>query len=62
MGKAIEQVAQDVDRNYWMSAEEAKAYGIVDEIIDKKVKGRPPQQAGHCSVCCRYRSQRPIIF
>ena len=35
-GKAIEQVAQDVDRNYWMSAEEAKAYGIVDEIIDKR--------------------------
>ncbi|NLW59364.1 MAG: ATP-dependent Clp endopeptidase proteolytic subunit ClpP [Firmicutes bacterium] len=35
-GKSIEQVAQDVDRNYWMSAEEAKAYGIVDEIIDKR--------------------------
>lgn len=35
-GKAIERVAQDVDRNYWMSAEEAKAYGIVDEIIDKR--------------------------
>ncbi|HHW12906.1 MAG TPA: ATP-dependent Clp endopeptidase proteolytic subunit ClpP [Firmicutes bacterium] len=35
-GKPIEKVAQDVDRNYWMSAEEAKAYGIVDEIIDKR--------------------------
>ncbi|NLM37723.1 MAG: ATP-dependent Clp endopeptidase proteolytic subunit ClpP [Firmicutes bacterium] len=35
-GKPIEKIAQDVDRNYWMSAEEAKAYGIVDEIIDKR--------------------------
>ncbi len=35
-GKTIERVAQDVDRNYWMNAEEAKAYGIVDEIIEKR--------------------------
>lgn len=29
----IEKIEKDTDRNYFMSAEEAKAYGIVDEII-----------------------------
>jgi len=35
-GQPLEKIAQDVDRNYWMSAEEAKAYGIIDEIIDRR--------------------------
>ena len=35
-GKTIEQVEKDQDRDYWMSAEEAKKYGLVDEIIGKK--------------------------
>lgn len=33
-GKAPKQVEKDMDRDNWMSAEEAKAYGIVDEIIE----------------------------
>ena len=32
-GQAIEKIEKDTDRNFFMSAEEAKAYGIVDEII-----------------------------
>lgn len=32
-GKSLEQVEKDMDRDNWMSAEEAKAYGIVDEIV-----------------------------
>ncbi len=36
-----EKVAADSERNYYMSAEEAKAYGLVDEIIDFK-KAIPP--------------------
>ncbi len=32
-GKDIRQVEKDMDRDNWMSAEEAKAYGIVDEIV-----------------------------
>ena len=32
-GKDIKQVEKDMDRDNWMSAEEAKAYGIVDEIV-----------------------------
>jgi ATP-dependent Clp protease protease subunit len=35
-GQPIEQIVKDTDRNFFMSAEEAKSYGIVDEIIDKR--------------------------
>lgn len=32
-GKPYEEVERDSDRDYWMTAEEAKAYGMVDEIL-----------------------------
>ncbi|RFB18537.1 ATP-dependent Clp endopeptidase proteolytic subunit ClpP [Bacillus sp. HNG] len=32
-GQPVEKVAKDTDRDYYMSAEEAKEYGIIDEII-----------------------------
>ena len=32
-GKDLKQVEKDMDRDNWMSAEEAKEYGIIDEII-----------------------------
>ena len=32
-GKTYEEVARDSDRDFWMSAEEAKAYGLVDEVL-----------------------------
>ncbi len=32
-GRSVEQVDKDSDRDYYMSAEEAKAYGIVDEVV-----------------------------
>ena len=32
-GKSLSQVEKDMDRDNWMSAEEAKEYGIIDEII-----------------------------
>ncbi|MCS7231765.1 MAG: ATP-dependent Clp protease proteolytic subunit [Elusimicrobiota bacterium] len=32
-GQPIEKIRQDTERNYYMSAEEAKNYGIIDEII-----------------------------
>ena len=37
-GKSIEQLEKDSDRDYYMSAEEAKEYGLVDEVISKKPK------------------------
>lgn len=39
-GKSIEQIEDDADRNYWMSAEEAEAYGLVDNVLNpKNLKG-----------------------
>ncbi|MDD5680506.1 MAG: ATP-dependent Clp endopeptidase proteolytic subunit ClpP [Candidatus Omnitrophica bacterium] len=35
-GQSIEKIAKDTDRDYFMTAEEAKAYGLVDEVIRKK--------------------------
>jgi ATP-dependent Clp protease protease subunit len=35
-GQPIERILKDTDRNHWMSAEEAKEYGLVDEIIEKR--------------------------
>jgi ATP-dependent Clp protease protease subunit len=35
-GKSVEQVSKDMDRNYFMSVEESKAYGLIDEIIEKR--------------------------
>ena len=32
-GQPVEQIARDTDRDYFMSAEESKAYGLVDEVI-----------------------------
>jgi ATP-dependent Clp protease protease subunit len=34
-GKTMEQIMSDFDRDYWMNAEEAVAYGIVDSIAKK---------------------------
>ena len=34
-GQKLSQVEKDTDRDYWMSAEEAVKYGLVDEIIKK---------------------------
>lgn len=34
-GKTLDQVMKDFDRDYWMNAQEAVAYGIVDGILDK---------------------------
>jgi ATP-dependent Clp protease protease subunit len=31
--KTADQVAKDSDRDFWMSAEEAKEYGLVDEVL-----------------------------
>jgi ATP-dependent Clp protease protease subunit len=35
-GQTVEKILADTDRNYFMSAEEAKAYGIIDEVITKR--------------------------
>ena len=34
-GQALEKVERDVERDYWLGAQQAREYGIVDEIIFK---------------------------
>jgi ATP-dependent Clp protease protease subunit len=47
-GKAEDQVRLDSDRDYYMSAQEAKGYGLVDEVIKsrKEVKGLDGAHSG----------------
>ncbi|MBI3304782.1 ATP-dependent Clp protease proteolytic subunit [Candidatus Parcubacteria bacterium] len=39
-GQVLSKIEKDTDRNLYMSAEEAKAYGIVDEVFSVKSKAR----------------------
>lgn len=34
-GKPVAQIEKDMDRDNWMSAQEAKEYGLIDEVIEK---------------------------
>jgi ATP-dependent Clp protease protease subunit len=38
-GKSIEQIASDMERDFYMSAEDAVAYGIVDSILTREKDG-----------------------
>ena len=35
-GQSLEKIEKDTDRDYFMSAEEAKEYGLIDKVIDEK--------------------------
>jgi len=35
-GKPVDQIAQDTDRDYFMSAEQAKGYGLIDGVLEKR--------------------------
>ncbi len=37
-GQTVEQIAQDSERDFYMSPEEAKKYGLIDEVIVPKIK------------------------
>ncbi len=37
-GQPIEKIKNDTERDFFMSAEEAKAYGLVDEILTSKIR------------------------
>jgi len=32
-GKEVEKIAKDFDRDFWMTAQESKDYGLVDEVL-----------------------------
>jgi ATP-dependent Clp protease protease subunit len=38
-GQPLERIEKDTDRDYFMSAEEAKNYGIIDKVIENATKG-----------------------
>ena len=37
-GQPIEKIIKDTDRNYFMSPDEAKEYGLIDEVFQRKTK------------------------
>ncbi|MBS0010739.1 MAG: ATP-dependent Clp endopeptidase proteolytic subunit ClpP [Bacteroidales bacterium] len=37
-GNTVKKVEKDSDRDYWMTAEEAKAYGMIDEVLTRNKK------------------------
>jgi ATP-dependent Clp protease protease subunit len=45
-GQPIEKVSKDTDRDFIMSADEAKTYGIIDEVIETRELAAVPQAAG----------------
>lgn len=45
-GQPIKKVHEDMERDFWMTAEDAKKYGLVDKIIDtRKLADSIPRQA-----------------
>ncbi len=36
-GQPVERIARDTDRNFWMNAVESVEYGLVDNILDKRL-------------------------
>ena len=41
-GKSVEAIAKDTDRDFFMSAIEAKEYGLVDQVMDKRLNAPTP--------------------
>ncbi|MBP3548755.1 MAG: ATP-dependent Clp endopeptidase proteolytic subunit ClpP [Rikenellaceae bacterium] len=37
-GQTVKKIERDADRDYWLSSEEAKAYGLIDEVLSKREK------------------------
>ena len=40
-GQPLERIERDTDRNFFMSAEEARDYGIVDHVINRRLEISP---------------------
>jgi len=44
-GKSPDEIEQDIDRDRFMSAEEAMGYGIIDKVIQKRSELEPPKSS-----------------
>lgn len=42
-GKSLDQIIEDSDRNRWMTADEAKDYGLVDKVLQRSVRPAKPE-------------------
>ena len=42
-GQSLERIAKDTDRDFFMGAEDAKNYGMVDDIVSKSPGGEPEE-------------------
>jgi ATP-dependent Clp protease protease subunit len=43
--KPIDTILKDIDRDYYMTADEAKEYGLIDQIFDKNMRSAPATPA-----------------
>ncbi len=43
--KPIDQILKDIDRDYYMTSEEAREYGLVDQIFNKEMRSTAPTPA-----------------
>jgi len=39
VGKSVEQIAKDTERDYYLSAEEALVYGVIDQVVTRRPPG-----------------------
>lgn len=45
-GKDLETIERDADRDYWLSAEEAVAYNLIDNVLERQEKKKPDSDPG----------------
>ena len=43
-GQSMEKIRQDTERDFFMDAEEAVKYGIVDKVITEREMGKAPKR------------------
>ena len=43
-GQPIERIAKDTDRDFYMNAEEAKTYGMVDEVLTRQIAAKDEEE------------------
>ena len=41
-GQSLDRIAMDTERDYFMSAEQAKTYGIIDQVVEKRQAAAKP--------------------
>jgi ATP-dependent Clp protease protease subunit len=41
-GQPLERIAEDTERDFYMSAEEARDYGLIDQVIDRRPSAKRP--------------------